>query len=77
MKEKEYLLKALNKSGYIIMVLRFDVNTGQSKMEYISPNAEPMGLNIRLLREGLKLIIFIQRIERVFWRLFKRQFMLR
>lgn len=56
MKEKEYLLKALNKSGYIIMVLRFDVNTGQSKMEYISPNAEPMGLNIRLLREGLKLI---------------------
>lgn len=53
--ENKYLRKAIKKSGYVVIVKTCYRNTRKSKLEYISPNASELGINIELLNKGLKL----------------------
>ena len=53
--ENKYLTKAIQKAGYVVMVKTCYRNERRSKLEYISPNASLLGMNIELLNKGLKL----------------------
>lgn len=53
--ENKYLKKAVQKSGFVIMVKSYAGGDRTSKLEYISPNAVDIGMNVVLLRKGLKL----------------------
>ncbi|MGN0436859.1 MAG: PAS domain-containing protein [Wujia sp.] len=53
--ENKYLRKAIQKSGYVVIVKTCHRNERKSKLEYISPNASELGINIELLNKGLKL----------------------
>ncbi len=55
--ERKYLLKAIEKSGYVIVVLAGDGVHTEVKLDYISPNASKLGINVDLLYQGLKLPI--------------------
>lgn len=54
--ENKYLVKAITKANYIVIVLENDVEDGSSKVKYISPNATALGINIELLNKGLKMM---------------------
>lgn len=56
MQERDYLLRVVEKSGYVIIVLQFDSVTGHSELEYISPNADTFGMNVEFLRRGIRLV---------------------
>lgn len=51
----KYLLNALTKAGYVVIVKTCFKNIQKSKLEYISPNAAMLGINCELLMKGLKL----------------------
>lgn len=53
--ENKYLLKALNKSGYVILILEYSKINKTRTLKYISPNASIIGMNVELLNKGLKL----------------------
>lgn len=53
--ENKYLKKAIAKAGYVVMVKTCHRTERFSKLEYISPNAGDIGMNIELLNKGLKL----------------------
>ena len=53
--ENKYLLKALNKSGYVILVKEYSPEKKTRTLKYISPNAEILGMNTELISKGMKL----------------------
>lgn len=53
--ENKYLTKAIQKAGYVVMVKTCYKSERKSKLEYISPNANELGMNAELLNKGLKL----------------------
>ncbi|MBR4515591.1 MAG: PAS domain-containing protein [Lachnospiraceae bacterium] len=53
--ENTYLRKALEKSGYVVMVLSGNGKDRYRSLDYISPNASMLGMNAELLNKGLKL----------------------
>lgn len=53
--ENKYLRKAIEKTGYIVMVKRYIQGIPGSSLVYISPNASDMGMNVEMLNKGLKL----------------------
>ena len=53
--ENKYLRKAVQKAGYVVIVKRCHKKERKSKLEYISPNASMLGMNIELLNKGMKL----------------------
>ena len=53
--ENRYLLRALEKSGYVIMVVTGHKGSDELTFEYVSPNAEILGMSVKLLSKGLKL----------------------
>ncbi len=55
--ENIYLKKALEKSGYVVIVIVRDVKTSNSRLEYVSPNAGILGINAEMLNRGLKMTI--------------------
>lgn len=55
MLENLYLRKAVAKSGYVIIVKTLQKNNGVSKLEYISPNADTIGINVELINKGMRL----------------------
>ena len=53
--ENKYLRKAIEKTGYIVLVKRYIVGMPGSSLVYISPNASELGMNVEMLNKGLKL----------------------
>ena len=53
--ENKYLRKAIEKTGYVVLVKRYILGVPGSSLVYISPNAAAMGMNVELLNKGLKL----------------------
>ena len=53
--ENKYLRKAILKAGYVVIVKSCHVKERKSKLEYISPNASMLGMNVELLNKGMKL----------------------
>lgn len=53
--ENKYLRKAIEKTGYVVLVKRYIQGLPGSSLVYISPNASAMGMNVELLNKGLKL----------------------
>ena len=53
--ENKYLRKAIEKTGYVVLVKRYIQGVPGSSLVYISPNAATMGMNVELLNKGLKL----------------------
>ena len=53
--ENRYLLRAVEKAGYIIIVKKYNIKEKNSKLEYISPNASGYGINVDFLIKGIKL----------------------
>ncbi|MBQ9609528.1 MAG: PAS domain-containing protein [Lachnospiraceae bacterium] len=53
--ENKYLLKALNKSGYVILIKEYSKANKTRTLKYISPNAATIGMNVELLSKGMKL----------------------
>lgn len=53
--ENKYLRKAVAKAGYVVIVKRCYTKERKSKLEYISPNASMLGMNIELLNKGMRL----------------------
>lgn len=51
----KYLLNALTKAGYVVIVKTCYKEIQKSKLEYVSPNASIVGINSELLMKGLKL----------------------
>ncbi|MDE6025300.1 MAG: PAS domain-containing protein [Lachnospiraceae bacterium] len=54
--ENLYLRKAVAKAGYVIIVKSCQKDNQKSKVEYISPNASMLGMNIEMINKGLKLV---------------------
>ena len=55
--ESRYLLRALERSGYVIVVITRKRSSEETTLDYVSPNAETLGMNVGLLAKGLKLPI--------------------
>ncbi len=55
--ENVYLKKALEKSGYVVMVLVGDGKSRDARLEYLSPNAGTIGINVDMINKGLKMAI--------------------
>ncbi len=53
--ENKYLRKAIEKAGYIVVVKTCHLQERKSQLEYISPNASMIGMNIEMLNKGMKL----------------------
>lgn len=53
--ENKYLRKAIQKAGYVIIVKTCHKNERRSQLEYISPNAPMLGMNVEMLNKGMKL----------------------
>lgn len=53
--ENIYLKKALEKVGCVVIVKTCGKQDRKSKLEYISPNASTIGMNVELINKGLKL----------------------
>lgn len=53
--ENKYLRKAIQKAGYVIIVKTCHTNERKSQLEYISPNASMLGMNVEMLNKGMKL----------------------
>ncbi|MCM1083025.1 MAG: PAS domain-containing protein [Clostridium sp.] len=53
--ENIYLKKALAKVGCVVIVKTCRKQDRKSKLEYISPNASTIGMNVELINKGLKL----------------------
>lgn len=53
--ENVYLRKAITKAGYVVIVKTCFRNNRKSKLEYVSPNADILGMNVELLNKELKL----------------------
>ena len=53
--ENRYLKKAIEKAGCVVIVKTCKLNDRQSKLEYVSPSASILGMNVELLNKGLKL----------------------
>ncbi|MBD5095438.1 MAG: PAS domain-containing protein [Lachnospiraceae bacterium] len=53
--ENIYLKKALAKVGCVVIVKTCGKQDRKSKLEYISPNASTIGMNVELINKGLKL----------------------
>lgn len=53
--ENIYLKKALEKVGCVVIVKTCGKQDRKSKLEYISPNAFTIGMNVELINKGLKL----------------------
>lgn len=53
--ENKYLRKAIEKTGYMVLVKRYIAGVTGSSLVYISPNAAALGMNVELLNKGLKL----------------------
>lgn len=53
--ENKYLRKAVQKAGYVVIVKSFNAKERKSKLEYISPDASTLGMNVELLNKGMKL----------------------
>lgn len=53
--ENKYLRKAIQKAGYVIIVKTCHINERKSQLEYVSPNASMLGMNIEMLNKGMKL----------------------
>lgn len=53
--ENKYLRKAIQKAGYVVIVKSCHIKERKSKLEYISPNASMLGMNVELLNKGMKL----------------------
>lgn len=53
--ENKYLQKAIVKAGYVVIVKTCNVTDKKSKLEYISPNASMLGMNVEMLNKGMKL----------------------
>ena len=47
--ENKYLRKAIEKTGYVVLVKRYIQGLPGSSLVYISPNASAMGMNVELL----------------------------
>ncbi|MCM1272719.1 MAG: PAS domain-containing protein [Clostridium sp.] len=54
--ENLYLRKAIAKAGYVVIVKTCQKNDKTSKVDYISPNASMLGMNIEMINKGLKLV---------------------
>ncbi len=53
--ENKYLRKAIQKAGYVIIVKTCHKNERKSQLEYVSPNASMLGMNVEMLNKGMKL----------------------
>ena len=53
--ENKYLLKAISKSGYVVVVKEYIPDDGKFILKYISPNAGIIGMNPEMVNKGLKL----------------------
>lgn len=53
--ENKYLLKAISKSGYVVVVKEYTPDDGKFTLKYISPNASIIGMNPEMVTKGLKL----------------------
>ncbi len=53
--ENKYLRKAIQKAGYVIIVKTCNLHERKSQLEYISPNASTLGMNVEMLNKGMKL----------------------
>lgn len=53
--ENIYLQKAISKAGYVVIVKKCSIKERKGKLEYISPNASMLGMNVELLNKGMKL----------------------
>lgn len=53
--ENKYLRKAIQKAGYVVIVKTCHINERKSQLEYISPNAPMLGMNVEMLNKGMKL----------------------
>ncbi len=53
--ENKYLRKAIQKAGYVVIVKTCYKNERKSQLEYISPNASMIGMNVEFLNKGMKL----------------------
>lgn len=53
--ENRYLRKAIQKTGYVVLVERFILGEAGASVAYVSPNASDMGMNVEMLNKGLKL----------------------
>ena len=53
--ENKYLRKAIQKAGYVIIVKTCNLHERRSQLEYISPNASTLGMNVEMLNKGMKL----------------------
>lgn len=53
--ENKYLRKAVEKAGCVVMVKTCHLTDKKGRLDYISPNASMLGMNVELLNKGLKL----------------------
>lgn len=53
--ENKYLRKAVEKTGCVVMVKTCHLTERKGRLDYISPNASMLGMNVELLNKGLKL----------------------
>lgn len=53
--ENKYLRKAVEKAGVVVIVKNYQLKERISKLEYISPSATLLGMNVELLNKGMKL----------------------
>lgn len=53
--ENKYLRKAVEKAGFVVLVKQYKKGQEGSKLEYISPNAKLLGMNVELLNKGMRL----------------------
>ncbi len=53
--ENKYLRKAVEKAGCVVMVKSCHLTERKGRLDYISPNASMLGMNVALLNKGLKL----------------------
>lgn len=53
--ENKYLLKAVSKSGYVVIIKEYISEEDRFDLKYISPNASALGMNVELINKGLKL----------------------
>ena len=53
--ENKFLLKALSKSGYVVIIKEYNLEEKKATLKYISPNASIIGMNADMITKGLKL----------------------
>ena len=53
--ENKYLLKAISKSGYVVIVKEYMPDDDKFALKYISPNSAIIGMNHEMISKGLKL----------------------